>query len=156
MSKLFYDKKASEKVFSIWWVGMMLIVGAGIVFATMMFYSTYSDINAIESEIMAGRTQFCIESMGVEFFEGNVNLLTSCGFAISSFEGRDYFLQVFIDGDEKYVYGNKDIEIHCGLRKGLKGAKYYAECSEKEFNFQGKNINIVAGSNSVGEVVKNA
>ena len=150
------DKRGEEEsIFSIWWILIMLVVGGGIVMITMSFYSAYSDINPIESEIMAQRVGICI-SNGVDgFFEKENSLLDSCGLAVNSFENGDLMLKVYIDDVESYAYGNLDFEIQCELRKGLRSAKNFAECSEAVFEYEGREIKIVAGSNTLGEVNKN-
>jgi len=149
MIKLF-NKKA-EKLLTIWWFGVLAIIGAGIVLGTMLFFSAHIDIRQLEAEMISEKVADCLNN-GIEI---NEDFLTLCGFEKSLFEeNSDYFIMISI-GDETHKFGRSSFETECGIKKGLIKSKYYPECIEKTIEISGKKIDILTGSNYRGEVIAN-
>ena len=143
MNKLF---NKSGKLFSIWWILVMVIVTIGVVISASFFYSSYGDIRSLEAEALSIKINDCISNGAII----NSELLTGCGIEPSFFEtNSNYFVMVSID-DLKYKFGNNAFETDCEISKKVLRANNYPKCVEKEMNFNGKNIKILTGSNNFG------
>ncbi len=146
------NKKASEKILSIYWFVILTIVAGGIVGMVMLFYGAPYDVRDIESNIMVDKTIDCLSENGklnsVIFlekgFNENLSLIDECNFNFKTEktfknEGQ-YFLEVifYVLGSEKSLLtlseGNFNLASECEIKsKEDERYKSRAYCLNREF-----------------------
>jgi len=62
---LFKNKIGGEKLFSLWWLFVIVIVAGGIVWGVSVFYSAEVDVNKIEAEILINKISDCFFEQGL-------------------------------------------------------------------------------------------
>lgn len=169
LKSLLRNKIGGEKLLSLWWFFVLIVVGSGIVIGVLIYYNSEIDTRAVESEILAEKIISCLVNQG----EINENFLNNEEFDIFQECGLDknildsdifYFNVSLYDSSGKsrrngIYFGLKDFETQCRLEKStkslLEGSEYYPKCSEKQvyvLNNPGEEIEqlklfILAGSN---------
>ncbi len=128
------NKKAGERVLSIYLFIIYIIVAIGIVSGVLLVYGSGLDVREAEAGILSDRVIDCLTEQGVlneSVFDKNFNLLEFCNFDFSEEEyGVGIELSDFNSGEklkENMDFGRNDFLEFCGL-KGDKIPK----CSEKE------------------------
>lgn len=167
--EMFFDnKKGGEKLLSIWWFLILIIVGAGIALSVTMFYSTDVDVRKIESEILYEKVFGCIVKQNFlisELFEKETefDIFDECELNKIVFKEEEnfYFRIRFLDdkGDklrEDIKAGQFSFEKDCDLKENTK-AENYPECTEKAemvFYYDNEikkvNLSILTASNQEG------
>ena len=165
MTFCFFRDKKGEQLLSIWWFAVLVIVAGGIVFGVLIFYSSHVDIRALESKVLVDRITNCIDNKALEneeFLkgkEGNFDVLGNCKINKELFgKGSNYFIKISTSDKELYKFGNPSFEEQCQIKEGALRAKHFPECYERTISFSNQNdnlkINVLAGSNNQGEVIK--
>ena len=172
--KILKSKKGGEKVFSIWWFFVLVIVGLGIVSGVIIFFSSAVDIREAEAEILSDKIAECIVKQRVLTdisLEEGFNILEECDFSEDVFSrgSKFYFNISFLDengnhlrddlleGDFSYA---KDCEIQEGENNKIK-AKHFPKCVKKEehiFYYENNvlrraTLEILAASNQRGRTL---
>lgn len=129
------NKKAGEKIFTLWWFVSIVLVGVVITTITINYFGAPIDTRDIELEIMNERLLDCLikDSYLVELPGEEIDLLSFCGLNHKLItESEHYYIEIniFNERDEKTYsknFGNiiykKDCEIAIGTN-----AKYYPLC----------------------------
>ena len=127
------NKKATDKVLSIYWFAILVII-AGAVFAMVtMFYGYPYDVRNIESNIMINKVSDCISPSG--FF--NKSLLSQEDFSLTSYcnitfdvenslysDKGNYYLQAtfynFTNSEKLFALseGNPSFKADCNINNG--------------------------------------
>ncbi|MBI2124907.1 hypothetical protein HYT92_03895 [Candidatus Pacearchaeota archaeon] len=149
------EKKAGEKVLSIWWFFVLAFVGVSVVAAVSMFYSADVDVKEIEAGILADRVADCIVQNGYlssSFVGGNFKL-KDCGLSEDMIENsQNFYIGIsaydFSSCNEKaectmkidklnFSAGMSTIPENCRIKEAeeKKGGKaeHFPRCSEKSF-----------------------
>jgi len=173
MDKLFFDKKGGEKIMSVWWFAVLIVVGTGIVIAVLMFYSAEEDTRYVESEILYNKIADCVVQDG--FLVDGVlakefDLMKICSLNEKTInEDKLFYIKINVldeNGNslrEQIVEGNKEFVAECEIQKPDEngkeiGAKYYSKCFEKTINIiysdgkKGK-LEILTASDNVGRKI---
>ena len=131
------NKKAGERIISIWMFLVWIIVLAGIVGIIWMFYSAEVNVRGIEAEILSGRIVDCISENGylVENFDDNFDIFSECNINKDIIENKEnYHISIGVYSlDDKKLYeviaGARGLGAWCGVGEG----KNMPKCSDKNF-----------------------
>ena len=143
------DRKATEKIFSIYWFVILILVAGGIFTMVYVFYHYPYDIRDIEGNIMVNKVADCLSTGGKinsyiireGTFNENLknNFLEICDITFETEEDWDvpqYYLEVgFYDSDRlvfDFSEGNKNLISSCGAEKEIEKEKL-ARCVERDF-----------------------
>ena len=98
MREIFRNKKAGEKIFSIWWFAILVVIGTGIVAGVLMYYSESVDVREWESGIIYMKLSDCFIDSGflVDNFK-DVNIFSDCGLEQKVFETPSNFYFLIIN-----------------------------------------------------------
>ena len=159
MSNLLKNKKAS-KLFSIWWFGVLVIIGGFIVLGVFMFYGSYVDARSFESEVLTNKVALCFSDGKVDFTSSKKEVLENCDLYKPLFEqGSKYFIMASFDytdenleNPEPIKIGNNAFEEDCKISSKAE-AKEFPKCSTKKFELNEMKITITTGSNAKGKSI---
>lgn len=160
------NKRAGEKLLSVWWFAILVIVGVAVSAGIIIFYSASVDVRNYEAEILNKQVQNC-------FIDGNnlvgnfktIDVLKDCNLDPTIFgKGSDYFVKVLIlDSDgkdlrEPIIVGDSSKEADCPISSGIT-AKHISICNDfnKRVYYDASNlgeIKILTASNQEGGKVK--
>ncbi|PJE81661.1 hypothetical protein COU58_01830 [Candidatus Pacearchaeota archaeon CG10_big_fil_rev_8_21_14_0_10_32_42] len=145
------SNKKGEKLISVYWFAILVIVATGIVLMVNSFYGKTYDVRDVESKILADKVADCI------YFGGKVNslLLTPQGVFREDFRDRfmelcslnfdvkgeftptPYYVEVqfFSFGDLRVMFetsvGNNNFKPDCNSK--VENAEKLAKCNENQF-----------------------
>ncbi len=154
--ELFRDKKAGEKLLTIWWFFVLALVGGGIVIGVLIYYSGEIDVRKLESELLADRILDCLSEQGnlnEEFLKDDFDIFQGCSLDKEVIENSgNFYINVSLydlDGEsiKEITKGVGSFEVNCKLEGGD-----YPKCSGKEifvFDSLGEKLKfkILAGTN---------
>ena len=160
LNNLFYDKKGGEKLLSIWWFLVLIIVGVGVVVAVLMYYSTDEDIKGLEAEVLYNKITDCLIENGV-LVQGisnpEFNLSKTCGLneKVISEEKLCYInIGIFDEQGKKLreniIKGNTEFLEECKFQEPDKDGKvtqgkYLAQCFKRNLNILYKDVELKKG-----------
>jgi hypothetical protein len=140
------NKRGSDKVLSMYWFVVIILVAVGIFAMIYMFYSAPYDVREVESDILASKIVDCISRNGkidsAFVLDKNLNVLDKCNLNFnveSDFTNKEqYFFDIEIlpleEGSSKILFsgGNVNWKSDCFI-EDKKGNEYkkLVKCSEK-------------------------
>ena len=167
LNLIFLEYKKGN-ILSVWWFAILVIVGAGVVLSTALFYSSYVDVKAIESEILANRVYNCINSYNMNDVNSldDFDIFKECKINKDLFtEGSNYFIRFLIKDKEtgeiiigkEYKFGNYALEKDCEIQKNVLVNQHFPYCTNKIIEATTKDgkiilIDILTASNNEGDV----
>lgn len=143
------NKKGAEKILSIYWFAILIIIAGAIVAMVSLFYGTPYDARETEANIMMNKAVNCLSENGKldaelfnkenKNFNENFNLKEKCNFVFETelkSETEEYFLRAeFYDLNNEKVLsiseGNSNIYSDCKI--GEEKYKKLPKCVEREF-----------------------
>ncbi len=154
------NKKAGEKLLSLWWFIVIAIIAGGIGIGVMLYFSAEVNTNAIESDILAEKISRCLVDNGnliPEVFEENFDIFNRCGLDKRAFEkGSNFYFKIIISNDtviKKISFGDDSFEKDCEVGSKI-NAKHFPKCSSRVENvlYDEKliKVSILTGSNQKG------
>lgn len=160
------SKKGGEKLLSLWWFFSLTVIGAGIVFGVLSYYSAELEIKGVEANVMADKLVRCIDNQGFlnnEVLKDNFDALKQCGFSEKMFSSGIFYFNISIydkNGNslKEIVKGAGSFQADCQIQEESKiKAKHYPKCAKKDekiYYYQGQiqegTIKILAASNQYG------
>jgi hypothetical protein len=173
---IFGKNKKGDKLISVYWFAILVIVAGGIVLMVNSFYSSPYDVREIEAEILATKVADCVYPGGEmnkmlnsptgvfrESFKDNFMDICSLNFDVEGeFERPDYYIEVVFYSTkniEKKVFeiieGNLNWKEDCNLDGG--NQEKLVKCVEKEFYAADptKNVYLVKILSIVGKAEQN-
>lgn len=164
------NKRAGEKLLSMWWFIVLAFVGAAIVIGVFIFYSANVDVRGVEASLLSDKILSCLSNNGYlneNALRSDFNIFQECRINEALFRGDSsfYFLINFYDESgkklrEQIEKGTVSFREDCGITMDEKvQAPGWPKCVEnsKEMlyfeNTQIKKIKIeiLAGSNQQGK-----
>jgi hypothetical protein len=151
---------------TIWWFGVLAIVGLGIVLGTVIFYSGSVDTRKVESEIMADKIIKCLNQSveSINFINDGFDIYSECLISKNVFEQSSlFFVRInLVSGDLNqgpYKFGNNALEKDCEVGENV-NAKYFPDCTQENIDIYAKNgnkisVNVLAVSNNKGGAYSN-
>jgi hypothetical protein len=145
------NKRGTDKVISVYWFAILILVSGGIFAMVYVFYSYPYDVRGLEAELLTNKISDCLSYGGVlrnDFFvEGQVSkgfkesFLKDCGISFNAekrWEGvPQYYFKVnvfeadnLVDSITNLTRGNLNIVSSCGLQKS-KEFQNLAKCNER-------------------------
>lgn len=152
-NKLQKDKKGSDKIISVYWFAILILVAGGIFAMVYVFYSGSYDVRDIEANILADKVADCFSEAGYlknsVFNEGSrsflldeSNFLEMCGLNFNvedKWDEEQYFIEVNIYNLGNLVNpvfqiskGNKNWKGSCELQDDGEYEKL-VKCVNKRF-----------------------
>lgn len=142
------SKKGAEKILSVYWFAILIIIAGSVVAMVSLFYGTPYDVRGTEANIMVSKAVNCISENGKlteELFSENknfnedFNLKEKCNFVFeteSKSETEEYLLKTeFYDLSNEKVFsiseGNSNLYADCKI--GEEKYKKISKCIEREF-----------------------
>jgi len=127
------NKKAAEKIISVYWFVILFIVAAAIVYMTASFYGKPYDARKIEADLLADKVAKCISEAGylneevleqqfLENFLGNCNINFNVEDAYGWREQEQYYIELnlsdFSSGEKilEIKEGNTKLKSFCNLK----------------------------------------
>jgi len=156
------NKKAGEKILSIWWFFVLVIIAGGVVIGVTMFYVGDSDVRGLEADVLASKILDCIvESGEIDMEISKENIFEKCNLNKEILdESGNYYVNISVFREDNSLekeirFGANIFEKDCKIREKVI-APDFAVCSEKSvFVFDRDNkklkLNVLAGSNYRGE-----
>lgn len=131
-----WNKTGGEKLLSIWWAFVIIVIGGGVALSVWIYYGADVDINKINADILAERIIKCItdnSELKWDFLNEN-QIYSKCSLDEDTFgEGGLYFrISVSSENEElKNIQGGDySYEKDCQISLRGKG-KNYPQCVEK-------------------------
>ena len=136
------NKKATEKVLSVYWFVILILVAGGVFAMVYNFYQHPYDVREIEANFLINHVADCIATGGIIneiVFEAEFtnNFMEVCRLTFEpekDFEIEQYYLNVEVTGDRvvNIEEGNKNLISSCGFEKEIEEERI-AKCVEREF-----------------------
>jgi len=164
------NKKAMEKLFSVWWFFILGVFGLSIAVGTIIFYSADADARELEANILADTLFNCAVSQGYlneEFFNEDFDIFKKCGLKQEKIidSGNFYFNITILDETNHNVLkemhnGTASFDADCRIvLAGQVKGKNYPKCIERKeeiiFSKNGERKNallyILTASNQKGK-----
>lgn len=144
------NKRGGDKVISVYWFAILVIVAGGVVLMVNAFYNSPYDVREVEGEILAAKVADCIYSGGKFNFalisggvfkdEFHDNFMSRCNLDFiprGEFERVEYYLSVefWERGEKSHVFfpieeGNLNLKVDCNIKAEK---KKLSTCVEREF-----------------------
>ena len=164
------NKKGGEKILSIWWFFVLVIIGVGIVGGILIYTSANIDVREIEANILAKKAMGCVVNQGFlndDILKDDFDLSKECGLDEEILgRGSMFYVKVSVyDKDEEVIKdvppeGSSAYEKDCEIAAGVKAEKYPKCVTIKEnvLYYDGDEVKvggivILAASNQEGKNV---
>ena len=146
------NKKGADKLISVYWFAILVIIAGGVVMMVNVFYSSPYDVREVEAEILAAKVADCLVRGGEmnplltsptgafrESFSDNFMELCDLNFDVEGeFERPEYYIEVvfYIENDldrKKFelIEGNLNWKEDCNFED--KSHEKLVKCVEKDF-----------------------
>ncbi len=141
------NKRGAEKIISIYWFAILIIIAGAVVAMVSLFYGAPYDVRDTEANILGNKVTDCLSSSGKlnknlflnGGFNENFNLKKECNLIFETefkSEREEYFLQAELyDLDNEKVFsfleGNYNLYSDCKIKD--KKFKKLSKCAEREF-----------------------
>jgi len=153
MSNFFRNKVGADKVISVYWFAVIVIIAGGVIAMASNFYGAPYDVRGVESEILSEKVSDCISFQGklneglfnesskdnfTEDFQKNFFEICGLNFDVGGRSG-EYFTQVvFYDLSEAEVFemekGNINLFPSCFIEASSdEDYETFPKCNEKRF-----------------------
>ena len=119
---------------------LLVIIGIGIAGGIYVFFGSSYDFRYIESDLLNYKIRNCLSE---NVFDDNFknNFYEICKIDKKVIEDNEYVIRILVDGKEFLKLGN---EVECELSGK---SESYPECEDASFNLNGKEIQVLTGSN---------
>lgn len=149
------NKKGTEKILSIYWFAILIIIAGSVVAMVSLFYGAPYDVRNAEANIMINQVSDCLSDNGKlnqELFDGdknfndNFNLKEECNLVfetefnnlrVTRSEREEYFLQTeFYNLNNEKIFsiseGNYNLYADCEIEEDKK-YKRLSKCVDRDF-----------------------
>ena len=156
---LLKNKKAGEKLLSIWWLFIIAMVGIGIVFGVSMFYSAEIDVRKVEAEILSDKISDCLFEQGIlidSLLESDFDIFQECKLNKKVIESDFYINISFLDELQNVIKEiSEGVLISTCNSKNIEGcvSKERGIIYERENEIKKARLKILTASNQVGEEI---
>lgn len=142
------NKRGAEKILSIYWFAILIIIAGAVVAMVSLFYGTPYDVREAEANIIVNKIANCLSENGklsdrlfneAKNLNEDFNLKEKCNFILeteSKSETGEYFLQTeFYNLNNEKVFsiseGNSNLYADCKIQD--EKYKKISKCVEREF-----------------------
>lgn len=158
------NKKAVEKMISVWWFFVLFVIAMGIVLGVMVYYSSETVVKKVEAESLNQRVFDCITDKGYlnkKVFE-SFDVLQACGLNPEVF-GKGSLFYIKVSAYDKTglinekAYGDFSIDKNCKVVEKV-STRRFPECFSKNITVLDNNdkeikLFVLTASNQEGERV---
>lgn len=170
------NKKASDKIISVYWFAILIIVSGAIIYMTAIFYGAPYDIREVEANVFASKIANCLSDKGKirgdvisdgKFVLTEDNFLEICRLRFNTEEtwkDVQYFSDIefySVNNLNQPIYslsaGNKNFASACNIDE--EGKKKLVQCVEKRMYSVGENIQdqyLIKITSAIRKTEKNA
>jgi hypothetical protein len=159
------NKKAAEKLLSIWWFFVLLIVGGSIFVGVLMFYSADVDVRPLEAKILTERIYDCLLQKDLLYDIDkkleNFDIYAECQLNKKIFNpGTKFYFKVSLYDENSNLIkeiagGDNSFETDCKIIDSGVRAKKYPRCfyvkkelySYNDGSYVTRKLEITGGSN---------
>ncbi len=147
------NKRGAEKILSVYWFAILIIIAGAVVAMVALFYGSPYDVREIEANIMINKVSDCLSDAGKLnenlFNESSGNfieefsLLEECNLTFKTEkvlgDKEQYYLEInfynLSNGEKVFdaFEGDGAITADCEIRKGEKEYKRLAKCVNRSF-----------------------
>ncbi len=139
LKKLYYNKRGTDKLLSVYWFAILFIVAAGIIYMTAFYYGKPYDVRNMEANLLLERVSDCFSNGGRLVLDwkdiNDGNFLEKCNLNFNTedtngWKNDQYYVRVDfydINGNDlgkSIQVGNSNLETFCD--KGI-------TCVERQF-----------------------
>lgn len=148
------NKKGTEKILSIYWFAILIIVAGGIFAMVYVFYGYPYDFRDVEAKVLTNNIADCVSRGGeIKINLSNFDISRDCSLNFNDANSNEiqYYSQVDfleINGDKisESFTGNKNLILSCEIAN--KDYKKLAKCDNRQFystlNGQGVIIKVLS------------
>ena len=139
---IFKNKKGLEKMVSVYWFVILILVAGAVVFMVSVFYGDPYDVREIEAGILANNVASCLSENGKLDSEitqkinnleviAEINLLEKCNLNFKTIDEEiQYYLKVnFLDFENKNPFPLEIIEGNVNLKENPSSSLFSSEKS---------------------------
>ena len=165
------NKKAGEKMLSLWWFFVIVFISIGIVAGVLIFYAAEVNVKEVEANILAEKIMRCLNDYGNlqdGFMNEDFDVFNRCGLAKNVFNpDSDFYFKIEAYNESGQLIrgridgGNAAYEKDCFISKAVRAAKYPKCVLEKENviyysngDFKIVRLEVLAGSNQGVKKIK--
>lgn len=138
------NRRGDERLLSLYWFVMFVIITIAVVSAVVLFYSHSFDIRAAEAGILADKIIACAIHDGyldAQFMKQDLSLSDSCGIILrdtghSAYNEREQYGIEFIAGTNNIHAGDARLLNECGIAIAKKNLPV---CAERKLSVLGEN-----------------
>jgi len=156
------NKKAIEKIMTIWWFFIWVIIIVCVVINVAIFTNREIDYRKIDATILANKISLCISQEKVDLFQDNIkeeDFVKNCSFYEDTFTEGIHAAKITIydkskNFEKNLVLGSEDMFVQCKIKEDTK-ANQYPDCDSREILIVKKTkdyvVNITTASNLFGK-----
>jgi hypothetical protein len=152
------DKRGIEKIMTVWWFSVWVIIIIAVVVNVAIFTSRNIEYRKIDAEILADKVLLCINQEKINLFQDyeKGELIKECNFRSNVFEDGTHSFKIILYNDNKEIIkeiieGSSNMFVQCDVEAN---AEHYPKCSQKKYLIKqlGKyyNIELTTASNLNG------
>ncbi len=117
------NKRGEERIFSIWWFVVIVVISGVIVLATLGFFSKESNTKDYESKILYDKILECLVENGHlrEDFNKDFDIFSSCNLDEQVIEKTgNFYLEIKLANELILEKGDKSKNVACSIVKKIK------------------------------------
>jgi hypothetical protein len=131
------NKKGIEKIMTIWWFFIWVMIIVGVVVDVAMFSNRNIDYRPIDAITLADKMTLCINQNNIDLFQDKtkIDIINDCSFYKDTFENGEHAIRITVGQDKNIEIskGSVDMFKQCEMKAESKsGAKQYPECFSEE------------------------
>jgi len=142
------NRSGAEKVMSVYWFAILLLVAVGVFIMVYNFYHHPYDVREIEANIIVNNVADCVSNGGV--LQSSVlepdfatNFLDFCNLNFETDdEDPQYYVSLEVSGLSVASEGNRNLISSCGVESEVEDEKL-AKCAERSFYSLDSNGNLI-------------
>jgi hypothetical protein len=111
------NKRGEERIFTIWWFVVIVLVSVAVVLATLGFFSKETNTRQYEANILYERILECLVQNGHlrSDFNENFNIYQACNFSKGALESGLFYFSIILDDKLILEGGDKSKRGSCSI-----------------------------------------
>ncbi len=124
------DKRGEERIFTVWWFIVIVLVAGVVVLATLGFFSKETDTKEYEAGILYERIMECLVQNGKlrADFNSGFDIYKECGLQKEVFlENSSFYFEINLNKNLVLQGGDNSKKADCSIKQGVE-AKNFPGC----------------------------
>ncbi len=117
------NKQGGEKLLSMWWIFVLVVIGAGIVLGVLIYHSKEINVNEIEADVLSEKIMNCITDNGylnLNVLKDNFDIFQECRLEkniLGINNAGEFYFGIFIydTGRINSISKNEDTEVYSSV-----------------------------------------